>query len=40
LAVVQLDVSPTAQTELEQALYALRTVDAITSVRTVELGPL
>ena len=40
LAVVQLDVSPTAQTELEQALYALRTVEAITSVRTVELGPL
>ena len=40
LAVVQLDVSPTAQTELEQAIYALRTVDAITSVRTVELGPL
>jgi D-3-phosphoglycerate dehydrogenase len=40
LAVVQLDISPTAQDELEQALYALRTVDAITSVRTVELGPL
>jgi D-3-phosphoglycerate dehydrogenase / 2-oxoglutarate reductase len=40
LAVVQLDVSPTAQPELEPALRALRTVDAITSVRTVELGPL
>jgi D-3-phosphoglycerate dehydrogenase len=40
LAVVQLDISPTAQDELEQALRALRTVDAITSVRTVELGPL
>ena len=40
LAVVQLDVSPTAAAELEQALRALRTVDAITSVRTVELGPL
>ncbi len=40
LAVVQLDVSPTAQPELEQALCALRTVDAITSVRTVELDKL
>jgi D-3-phosphoglycerate dehydrogenase len=40
LAVVQLDISPTAEAELEQALYALRTVDAITSVRTVDLGPL
>jgi D-3-phosphoglycerate dehydrogenase len=40
LAFVQLDVSPSSQTELELALRALRSVDAITSVRTVCLGPL
>jgi D-3-phosphoglycerate dehydrogenase len=40
LAVVQLDVTAEAQTELEKALEALRQVEAITSVRTVELGKL
>ena len=40
LAVVQLDVSNSNQPALEQALNALRQVDAITSVRTVELGKL
>jgi D-3-phosphoglycerate dehydrogenase / 2-oxoglutarate reductase len=45
LAVVQLDIAqPTGSTstppELQQALTALRQVDAITSVRTVELGKL
>jgi D-3-phosphoglycerate dehydrogenase len=40
LAVVQLDVSTSTQPELEQALCALRQVEAITSVRTVELGKL
>jgi len=45
LAVVQLDIAQTdgstsTSPELEQALVALRKVDAITSVRTVELGKL
>jgi D-3-phosphoglycerate dehydrogenase / 2-oxoglutarate reductase len=45
LAVVQLDIpqtdgSTSTSPELEQALAALRKVDAITSVRTVELGKL
>jgi D-3-phosphoglycerate dehydrogenase / 2-oxoglutarate reductase len=45
LAVVQLDLTPTSTStpthpELQQALTALRQVDAITSVRTVELGKL
>jgi len=45
LAVVQLDIpqpdgSTSTSPELEQALTALRKVDAITSVRTVELGKL
>ncbi len=45
LAVVQLDMTPSGgptstHPELEQALTALRQVDAITSVRTVELGKL
>ena len=43
LAVVQLDLTPTStptQPELQQTLTALRQVDAITSVRTVELGKL
>jgi D-3-phosphoglycerate dehydrogenase len=40
LAVVQLDVSTSTQPELEQALSALRQIEAITSVRTVELGKL
>jgi D-3-phosphoglycerate dehydrogenase len=45
LAVVQLDIpqidgSTSTSPELQQALAALRTVDAITSVRTVELGKL
>ena len=45
LAVVQLDIpntdgSTSTSPELEQALAALHTVDAITSVRTVELGKL
>ena len=45
LAVVQLDLTPAStpsptQPELQQALTALRQVDAITSVRTVELGKL
>ncbi len=45
LAVVQLDMTPSGgptsiHPELEQALIALRQVDAITSVRTVELGKL
>ena len=40
LAVVQLDIPETAATELQQALTALRSVEAITSVRTVELGAL
>ena len=45
LAVVQLDIPQTdgktsTSPELQQALAALRTVDAITSVRTVELGKL
>ncbi len=40
LAVVQLDVSNSSQPELEQAIHELRKVEAITSVRTVELSPL
>ena len=45
LAVVQLDITPSNGStsnspELQQALTALRQVDAITSVRTVELGKL
>lgn len=45
LAVVQLDLTPAStptptQPELQQALTALRQVDAITSVRTVKLGKL
>jgi D-3-phosphoglycerate dehydrogenase len=40
LAFVQLDVAPDSQSELDLALRALRSVDAITSVRTVCLGPL
>ncbi|MGA7157936.1 MAG: phosphoglycerate dehydrogenase, partial [Acidobacteriaceae bacterium] len=41
LAVVQLDLPEDgSSTELQQALTALREVDAITSVRTVELGKL
>ena len=45
LAVVQLDIpqtdgSTSTSPELQQALAALRSVDAITSVRTVELGKL
>jgi D-3-phosphoglycerate dehydrogenase / 2-oxoglutarate reductase len=43
LAVVQLDLTPASsptQPELQQTLTALRQVDAITSVRTVELGKL
>ncbi len=44
LAVVQLDIpsdgSTSTSPELQQALTALRQVDAITSVRTVELGKL
>jgi D-3-phosphoglycerate dehydrogenase len=40
LAVVQLDIPTSAQPQLEPALSALRQVEAITSVRTVELGKL
>jgi D-3-phosphoglycerate dehydrogenase len=40
LAVVQLDVPETTQPALQQALAELRKVEAITSVRTVELGKL
>jgi D-3-phosphoglycerate dehydrogenase len=40
LAVVQLDIPATSPSELDAALIALRAVDAITSVRTVELGKL
>jgi D-3-phosphoglycerate dehydrogenase len=40
LAVVQLDVPSAALPELDTALNALRKVEAITSVRTVELGKL
>lgn len=40
LAVVQLDLSTSAQPQLEQALSELRRVEAITSVRTVELDRL
>jgi D-3-phosphoglycerate dehydrogenase len=40
LAFVQLDVAPDSQPELDLALRALRSVEAITSVRTVCLGPL
>ena len=40
LAVVQLDVPTEAQPDLQSALTELRAVDAITSVRTVELGRL
>ncbi len=40
LAVVQLDVPETAQSQLASALEALRKVPAITSVRIVELGKL
>jgi D-3-phosphoglycerate dehydrogenase len=40
LAVVQLDISTSAQQRLEQALTELRQVEAITSVRTVELDKL
>ena len=40
LAVVQLDIPNSTQPQLEQALSALRQVEAITSVRTVELGKL
>jgi D-3-phosphoglycerate dehydrogenase len=40
LALVQLDVPEASQPALTQAIAALRTVDAIGSVRTVELGPL
>ena len=43
LAVVQLDLTPASsptQPELQQTLTVLRQVDAITSVRTVELGKL
>jgi D-3-phosphoglycerate dehydrogenase len=40
LAVVQLDIPTSTQPNLEPALNALRQVEAITSVRTVELGKL
>jgi len=40
LAVVQLDVPEESQPALQQALVALRKVEAITSARTVELGKL
>jgi D-3-phosphoglycerate dehydrogenase len=40
LAVVQLDVPEATQPALQQALAELRKVEAITSVRTVELGKL
>jgi D-3-phosphoglycerate dehydrogenase len=40
LAVVQLDLSADTQPKLEAALTSLRSVEAITSVRTVELGKL
>jgi len=40
LAVVQLDVPETSQSALQEALAALRNVEAINSVRTVELGKL
>jgi D-3-phosphoglycerate dehydrogenase len=40
LAVVQLDVSNSSQPELEQAIGELRKVEAITSVRVVELSAL
>ena len=40
LAVVQLDISASAQAQLEQAISALRQVESITSVRTVELDKL
>jgi D-3-phosphoglycerate dehydrogenase len=40
LAVVSLDVTDTSQGALESAINALHTVDAITSVRMVELGKL
>ncbi len=40
LAFVQLDVAPDSQPELDLALRALRSVEAISSVRTVCLGPL
>ncbi|MGA8939056.1 MAG: ACT domain-containing protein, partial [Acidobacteriaceae bacterium] len=40
LAVVQLDIPANAPTELQHALSTLRQVEAITSVRTVELGKL
>jgi D-3-phosphoglycerate dehydrogenase len=40
LAVVQLDIPDTTQPALQQALTELRNVEAITSVRTVELGKL
>ncbi len=40
LAVVQLDVPPEAQPALHNALTQLRAVEAIASVRTVELGKL
>jgi D-3-phosphoglycerate dehydrogenase len=40
LAVVQLDKAASAQPELQQAVETLRQVEAITSVRVVELRPL
>jgi D-3-phosphoglycerate dehydrogenase len=40
LAVVQLDVPAESQAALDSAIAELRTVEAITSVRTVELGKL
>ncbi len=40
LAVVQVDVPVSSHPELEQAVNQLREVEAITSVRTVELSPL
>ena len=40
LDMAQLDISTSLQPQLEQALNALRHVEAITSVRTVELGKL
>ena len=40
LAVVSLDVEKASQAALDQAVTALRAVDAITSVRVVELGKL
>jgi len=40
LALVQLDVTGASPKQLEQALAALAKVEAITSVRAVELGPL